>query len=245
MAQRILTPSELKLAPQLIAQPLASPARRLGAIFLDCLLLLLPTIAVTLIFAIMSLYISDPKGYHAMMTLISAHQEDQNTLNALIDIAPLLVRLDAPGLPSTVKVAVEKSDLIEAGQLLLPYDFDFVITITSDPPPPKPNSIQIIVEKLIPNVIRGISVFGTAVLYFTILTAAGRAGTVGKRLFGIRVVRLNNRPLSYWESFERVGGYLASIGTLGFGLLDLWRDPNRRLAHDRIANTVVTRKINK
>jgi hypothetical protein len=23
------------------------------------------------------------------------------------------------------------------------------------------------------------------------------------------------------------------------GLLDLWRDPNRRLAHDRLANTVV------
>lgn len=54
-------------------------------------------------------------------------------------------------------------------------------------------------------------------------------------------MRLDNRPLSYWESFERFGGYLASVGTFGAGLLDLWREPNRRLIQDRISNTVVIR----
>ena len=43
------------------------------------------------------------------------------------------------------------------------------------------------------------------------------------------------------ESFDRFGGYTQVPGTLFFGLTDLWRDPNRRLAHDRGANTVVLR----
>src|SRR5260221_826328 len=33
-----------------------------------------------------------------------------------------------------------------------------------------------------------------------------------------------------------------SAGTFGLGLLDFWREPNRRLAHDRLSNTVVVRR---
>ena len=53
------------------------------------------------------------------------------------------------------------------------------------------------------------------------------------------MLKLDGRPLTIWESFERFGGYFISVGTFGLGLLDLWRDPNRRLAHDRVSNTVV------
>jgi len=66
---------------------------------------------------------------------------------------------------------------------------------------------------------------------------------MGKRIFGIRVVRLDGRPLGWWEGFERFGSYRVSIGTFGLGLLDSWREPNRRLAHDRISNTVVVRRV--
>jgi uncharacterized RDD family membrane protein YckC len=173
---------------------------------------------------------------------LTGDEDEETTLNALIDIAPLLVRIDAPGLPTSVKLAVEESDFRKAGELLVPYELEFSLAIGGDPPPLKPEHIRVKVDSLIPNMIRGVAILGTAFCYFTFLTAGRRRGTLGKRIFRIRVVRLDNQPLSLWESFERFGGYLASIGTLGLGLLDLWRDPNRRLAHDRISNTVVLRR---
>ena len=76
-------------------------------------------------------------------------------------------------------------------------------------------------------------------LDFTIFTAGRRQATPGKLLLGLRVLKLDGRPLTTWEGFERFGGYFISVGTFGLGLVDLWRDPNRRLAHDRVSNTVV------
>jgi len=242
MKQRLLTMTPFDVSPQLVAHPLASPSRRFSAFLIDCILLVIPTIAVTLVFATVSLLLFDPDGFHGILTLVTGEQDEKKTLNALVDIAPLLVRIDAPGLPMSVKVAVEEADYRRAGELLMPYELDFSISIGGNPPPLLPGYIRVDIKRLIPNTIRGIAIFGTAILYFTILTVGRRRGTFGKMLFGIRVVRIDNRPLSFWESFERVGGYLASVGTFGLGLLDLWRDPNRRLAHDRISNTVVMRK---
>ncbi len=54
----------------------------------------------------------------------------------------------------------------------------------------------------------------------------------------MRVVR-ESAPAPYPERF---GGYFASFGTFGLGLLDLWREPNRRLTHDRVSNTIVVRR---
>ncbi|MBN1348997.1 RDD family protein [candidate division KSB1 bacterium] len=205
-------------------------------------MLVIPTIVVTLVFAAVSLLLTDPDGFHGIITLFSGPQDEKTTQDALADIAPLLVRIDAQGLPASVKVALEEEDYRKAGELLKPFELDFSLVLGGEPPPLKPGYIRVDISRLIPGVIRGSAIFGTAILYFTLLTAGGCPGTFGKRLVGIRVVRIDNRPLSLWESFERVGGYLASVGTLGLGLLDLCRDPNRRLAHDRISHTVVMRK---
>ncbi len=236
-----MTPFEV--SPHLVALPLASPFRRFSAFLIDCILLVIHTIVMILVFATVSLLLSDPDGFHGILTLMTGEHDEKATLNALVDVAPLLVRIDAQGLPTSVKVAVEEADFRRAGEILMPYEFDFSISIGGDPPPLLPGYIRVDIKRLIPNTIRGFAIFFTAILYFTILTAGRRRGTFGKRLFGIRVVRIDNRPLGFWESFERIGGYLASVGTFGLGLLDLWRDPNRRLAHDRISNTVVMRKI--
>ena len=242
MKQRLLKRSAFEVSPHLFAHPLASPFRHLSAFLFDCIFLVIPTFAVSLFFAAVSLLLSDPDGFHGIRTLVTGEKDEEATLNAMVDIAPLLVRIDAPGLPTSVKVAVEESNFRRAGELLVPYELDFSLAIAGDPPPLLPGHIRVDIKGLIPRMIRGIAIFGTAFLYFTILTAGRHRGTFGKRLFGIRVVRLDNRPLSYWESLERFGGYLASVGTFGLGFLDIWRDPNRRLAHDRISNTVVIRR---
>ncbi len=84
--------------------------------------------------------------------------------------------------------------------------------------------------------------FGWTGLYFTAFLALWRGQTPGKRVLGMRVVRLNGAPIGWWAAFERFGGYAASIftGLLGFAQI-LW-DRNRMALHDKISETVVVRE---
>ena len=78
-------------------------------------------------------------------------------------------------------------------------------------------------------------------MYFAILMPWMKGATPGKKLMGIRVVRLDGQPVTWWHAFERAGGYAAGLATglLGFAQI-LW-DPNRQAIHDRVAGTVVVR----
>ena len=82
---------------------------------------------------------------------------------------------------------------------------------------------------------------GWSGLYFTFFLGFWRGRTPGKSLLRIRVVRLDGRPLGYWVSFERFGGYAASLftGLEGFARI-LW-DRNRQALEDKLAETVVIR----
>jgi uncharacterized RDD family membrane protein YckC len=83
--------------------------------------------------------------------------------------------------------------------------------------------------------------FGWAAVYFTAFLAMMRGQTPGKRLLGIRVIRLDGKPLGWWIAFERFGGYAASfsVGLMGFFQI-LW-DRNRQGLHDKACETVVIR----
>jgi len=78
-------------------------------------------------------------------------------------------------------------------------------------------------------------------VYFTLFLAWWDGLTPGKRLLGMRVVRLDGSPLTLWLSFERFGGYAAGIATGLLGFAQIYWDPNRQAIHDRIAHTVVVR----
>jgi uncharacterized RDD family membrane protein YckC len=83
--------------------------------------------------------------------------------------------------------------------------------------------------------------FGWAAVYFTAFLALWRGQTPGKRIAGVRVLRLDGKPLGWWISFERFGGYAASfsVGLMGFFQI-LW-DRNRQGLHDKACETVVVR----
>ena len=83
---------------------------------------------------------------------------------------------------------------------------------------------------------------GWSGLYFTFLTAFLRGRTPGKRVLGIRVVRLDGNPLTYWVAFERFGGYAASLFTGMEGFLRILWDRNRQSLEDKLAETVVIRE---
>ncbi len=82
--------------------------------------------------------------------------------------------------------------------------------------------------------------FGWAGLYFTLFPTYWKGRTPGKRLMGLRVVRLDGKPIGLWVAFNRFGGYAASIFTGLLGFFEMFWDPNRQALHDRIAATVVT-----
>lgn len=81
--------------------------------------------------------------------------------------------------------------------------------------------------------------FGWGTVYLTLFLALWGGRTPGKKLLGMRVVRLNGSPIGLFLALERAGGYAAGFATglLGFAQI-LW-DPNRQGIHDKIAETVV------
>ena len=81
--------------------------------------------------------------------------------------------------------------------------------------------------------------FGWAIAYFSLLPFWWRGQTVGKRLFGLRVVELTGKPLGLMTCFGRYGGYAAGLATGGMGFLQILWDPNRQAVEDKLAHTVV------
>lgn len=83
--------------------------------------------------------------------------------------------------------------------------------------------------------------FGWTGVYFTLLAGLFNGRTLGKLLLGIRAVKTNGTPFTFFDGFVRQGGYLAGLGMglLGFAKL-LW-EPNGQAVQDRIAATVVVK----
>ncbi|MCG8474569.1 MAG: RDD family protein [Cytophagales bacterium] len=90
----------------------------------------------------------------------------------------------------------------------------------------------------------GIGVFFNTFLglvYFIFFTWYFQGQTPAKRLLKIRVMKLNGKRLSIWNSLERVTGYVSSASLLGLGFLQVFWDKNHQTTHDKICETVVVR----
>jgi hypothetical protein len=80
---------------------------------------------------------------------------------------------------------------------------------------------------------------GWGIVYFSLLPAWWGGQTVGKKLFGLRVVELTGKPMTVMRSLKRYGGYAAGVATGGVGLLQILWDPNRQGLQDKAAHTAV------
>ncbi|WP_018126618.1 RDD family protein [Balneola vulgaris] len=87
--------------------------------------------------------------------------------------------------------------------------------------------------------------FGWIGIYFIICLPLFGGRTLGKKLLSLQVVRLNNKPITIWYSFERFGGYAAGFATGLLGFFQIFWDANRQAIHDKIAGTVVLDLRNK
>jgi hypothetical protein len=103
----------------------------------------------------------------------------------------------------------------------------------------KPFSLLVWIRSILDDVGIGI---GWGALYFTAFTTLWKGYTPGKRLLGIRVIQLDGRPVGWWSSIERFGGYAASLATGLLGFAQITWDPNRQGMHDKISQTVVVQQ---
>jgi hypothetical protein len=242
---RFLSEDPLRVTETLRGAPLASPARRLAALAFDVALIALPNLLAVTGVAWLALRVQDPAAFRALPAVVDHTPERPAPRAALAAVAPMLVRTEAEGLPHEVEEAVAEGDLDRAAEALRDYDFEFLVAIGEgeDARAVRPRTIRVRVTDVIPKGARALASYGVMGLYFGLLTAGRRGQTLGKRLFGIRVARLDGHRLSLLESVERFVGYLHIPASLGISVLDLWRDPNRRMAHDRVAHTAVVRVV--
>lgn len=72
-------------------------------------------------------------------------------------------------------------------------------------------------------------------VFFWMLTGQ----TIGQRIMGLRVMRLNGRRLGFWRCLVRWIGYQICILTLGIGFAWVLVDNRRMGWHDKLARTCV------
>jgi len=82
--------------------------------------------------------------------------------------------------------------------------------------------------------------FSIDALYFTLFTASWGA-TIGKRLMGIRVIRLDGSAIGYGRSLLRYLAYTVSFVPLCLGFLWIGLSANHRGWHDHLVDTRVVR----
>jgi RDD family len=101
---------------------------------------------------------------------------------------------------------------------------------------PKPFSPRAEMKRLIAGI--GLQ-FGWGMVYFSLLPAWWGGQTVGKKVFGLRVVEITGKPMTVMRCLKRYGGYAAGMATGGLGFGQVLWDANRQGIQDKAAHTVV------
>ena len=68
-----------------------------------------------------------------------------------------------------------------------------------------------------------------------------RGSTIGGIIFGLRVVRMDDRPIDWTTAIVRALGCFLSLIAVGIGFIWVAFDPERQSWHDKIAGTTVVR----
>ena len=227
-ARNWVTPEHLNVAPQLLGAPLARPWQRLLAISVDVLIVGLLSnlgnlwlLAGMTLPALMHLYRTDPRlgvrrrriGWVLAAVLLAVGAQQAWVA---LEERPLAARGQAALAPAADD-AEDHAEVTSARQAE-PFDLKRQLSTWAD------------------DAGRGL---GWAIAYFSLLPAWWKGQTLGKRLFGLRVVELTGKPLTVMIAFKRYGGYAAGVATGLFGFAQVFWDDNRQAIQDKTAHTVL------
>lgn len=253
-----VTPEDLNVAPELLGQPLARPSRRLLAIAVDVLVVaLLSNFGNLWLLAGLALPIAlqprerqgmvlDPRWRGlvwavAALLLAFGAQQAWETRGERPQHRPRL-HLDQPGAADG-----DAQDLAEAPSVVASVPglsaeqraaarIALLEAELAQAREPKPFDLKAQLRTWADEVGLGL---GWAIAYFSLLPVWCKGQTLGKRLFGLRIVELTGKPLTPLLAFKRYGGYAAGMATGLFGFLQVLWDPNRQAIQDKTAHTVV------
>jgi uncharacterized RDD family membrane protein YckC len=233
-APALVSPEALNVTPQLLGTPLATPQRRLYAILLDLLV-------IAMVSSI------DGAGLMAAAVLLGLRLKQQfmvqsrklSLLLTLLIIGCLWIGMDQSWqfvnrAPATPRAAKQRPAAVE------PMTQEQIIAdLREQLDQAREHKAASPVERMLAFVReRGLH-FGWAVVYFTLLPYWFAGQTLGKKLFGLRVVELTGKPMTIMHCFSRYGGYAAGVATGFLGFAQVLVDQNRQAIQDKIAHTVV------
>jgi len=250
-----VTPEHLNVAPQLLGAPLARPRRRLLAISVDVL-------AIALLSNFGNLWLLGAIALPAWMHLrarerpLGAGRRRLGWVLAAVLLAigvqqvwiglgeqPLASRVHLHRTPADddAKELAEAADLIASAPGLSPKQTDAARIAMLEAQlavarAPKPFDLKEQLSVWADEVGLGL---GWTIAYFSLLPAWWNGQTLGKRLFGLRVVELTGKPVTVMLAFKRYGGYAAGMATGMFGFAQVFWDGNRQAIQDKTAHTVV------
>ena len=242
----VVTPDDLNVTPELLGAPLARPGKRLLAIAVD-------VSAVALLSNLGNVWLLAGLGLIALMQLRPAQPAWLRRRWPLWTLAALLIALGsyqawhAPGGLVHAKHRHERGrelvddDLPSEVRGLTPLQaaqarITLLQAQLAEAHEPKSFDLREQLRHWGDDV--GLSL-GWAIVYFSLLPVWWKGQTLGKRLFGLRVVELTGKPLTPLRAFKRYGGYAAGMATGMFGFLQVLWDPNRQAIQDKTAHTVV------
>jgi len=242
-----ITADSHRIDPSLLGMPLATFRRRLTGLVVDLIVVLLLTIPALFATAYVSTRIAAPRVLELLReirTTESAERDEVLWHEFTVETAKLIYKRMPERMSEEFQLAFDHADSIKVDSLVSAYDWNFTIAF-SDEPITQFNAQEKTVQVGMYVFMGRISIIANIgvvlILYFTVFTWLLRGFTPGKWLLRIRVLRLDDKRLSVWDSFERAGGYSASVATLGLGFLEALWHPNRQTIHDRISSTVVVR----
>jgi len=143
--------------------------------------------------------------------------------------------------------------LAESVPPVVPPAAPAVAAIAPAPPPIPPVSeaayakagFWIRIAALVVDVILVAIIFHVASLFLLAIAAYGavlwryKGATIGGIIFGLKVVRADNRPMDWVTAAVRALACFLSLVVIGLGFLWIAFDPEKRAWHDKIAGTVV------
>jgi len=239
--RRQVTDEPQQVALDLLGRPLASVRRRTLAYALDVLLFATVTGALILALSVLSIHLEDRS---ILPRLTDGAASDSTRTAASRDLLRLMLRRAPQLAPPDLAAAMAAGDLETLAEELGDDDFSVSLGPGRSRLSPTGTGWDLVVgTDLLLGRAAGFFSWGAFFVgWFTIWTRLGHGRTPAKRLLGLRIRRLDGKPLSWWDSFGRAGGYGASAATAMLGFLEAAWHPNRQAIHDRIAGTVVLRE---
>ena len=245
--RRIVTDEPYRIEPALLGRPLASFRRRAAAFVIDLALVGALIVVLFVGLTALSFHRSDGRLFADLWAARAAPEAERPARYADVGgrFLAIMVERDPGLLDDEARAVLDGGGPAALWTLLNPEDGGTNLTIVGGASKivvtPEGRRLQLGTDALMGGMANLYNVGFLFVAWFTAATRLGRGRTAGKLLARTRVVRLDGRPLSWWDCFGRAGGYSASAATALLGFLEAIWHPNRQTIHDRIAGTVVVR----